>query len=67
MRNRHHPRLCRTCTAPMAGHEATCWHCGAEWSSAGEPQATPLIAPVTTRLEHRDRSMSGVATAAMAA
>jgi hypothetical protein len=28
MRNRHHPRLCRSCTAPLACQENTCWRCG---------------------------------------
>ena len=30
-RGRHTPRLCRTCDAPMAGQENTCWRCGAVW------------------------------------
>jgi predicted amidophosphoribosyltransferase len=31
MRDRHLPRLCRSCEAPMARQEDTCWRCGAEW------------------------------------
>ena len=31
MRNRHFPRLCRACEAPMARQEDTCWDCGAPW------------------------------------
>lgn len=33
MRERHFPRLCRSCDAPMARQEDTCWHCGAAWAS----------------------------------
>jgi hypothetical protein len=29
MSNRHFPRLCRSCDAPMARQEDTCWRCGA--------------------------------------
>ena len=34
MRNRHIPRICRSCQAPMACQEDACWRCGAPW--AGE-------------------------------
>jgi predicted amidophosphoribosyltransferase len=33
MRNRHIPRLCRNCQAPMARHQDACWRCGAQWAS----------------------------------
>lgn len=29
MRNRHLPRLCTTCGAPMTSQEDTCWQCDA--------------------------------------
>jgi hypothetical protein len=35
-RERHFPRLCRSCSAPMAVQEDNCWHCGASWDPAGE-------------------------------
>jgi hypothetical protein len=38
MRNRHLPRLCRTCQAPMAGHEDACWRCGVQWASEETPR-----------------------------
>jgi hypothetical protein len=41
MRDRHHPRLCRTCQAPMARQETSCWRCGAEWDAVA---ATPVAA-----------------------
>ena len=31
MRERHFPRLCRCCDAPMARQEDTCWSCEAAW------------------------------------
>lgn len=39
MRDRHLPRLCRSCHAPMARQEGSCWHCGAAWTAAAT--ATP--------------------------
>jgi hypothetical protein len=35
MRDRHLPRLCAACQAPMARQEETCWHCGNRWAAAG--------------------------------
>jgi hypothetical protein len=32
MRERHFPRICRSCEAPMARQEDSCWDCGAPWS-----------------------------------
>lgn len=37
MRERHFPRLCRTCRAPMARQEDTCWRCGAQWACEPAP------------------------------
>ena len=37
MRERHFPRICRTCRAPMARQETTCWRCGAQWASEEAP------------------------------
>ena len=39
MRGRHFPRLCRSCGAPMARQEDSCWRCAAVWDyrSAGPP------------------------------
>jgi hypothetical protein len=45
MRERHFPRVCRTCSAPMARQEATCWRCGTQWASEDRPRtALRLIA-----------------------
>jgi hypothetical protein len=37
MRDRHFPRLCRSCQAPMARQEGSCWRCGAQWASEDVP------------------------------
>ena len=47
IRARHHPRLCRTCQAPMARQETSCWRCGAACEAG---PATPAAAP-TERLD----------------
>ena len=44
MRNRHLPRLCRSCEGPMARQGDTCWRCGARW--ADEPQRAPKLGVV---------------------
>lgn len=41
MRDRHLPRLCRSCLAPMARQEDECWHCGAAWSKDARPSPSP--------------------------
>jgi hypothetical protein len=40
MRERHFPRACRSCRAPMARQEDTCWRCGALWASGDAPRTT---------------------------
>src|SRR5438093_13599278 len=42
MRDRHLPRFCRSCQAPMARQEDACWRCGAQWASEE-------VAPTTLR------------------
>jgi hypothetical protein len=37
MRDRHFPRVCRSCQAPMARQESMCWRCGAQWASEDAP------------------------------
>ena len=41
MRDRHLPRLCRACRAPMARQEDACWRCGTQWATEDRPR-TPL-------------------------
>jgi hypothetical protein len=45
MRNRHAARLCRSCQAPMAGQEDTCWRCGVAWAAEAEPRTTLRLVP----------------------
>ena len=47
MRNRHRPRLCRSCEAPMAGDTGTCWRCGVEWAPEESPRTTLRLVPAT--------------------
>ena len=41
MRDRHVPRLCPSCRAPMARQEELCWKCGADWLPEIQPPRTP--------------------------
>jgi hypothetical protein len=43
MRNRHLPRLCRSCGGPMARQEDTCWRCGARCADELQPAAQPRV------------------------
>ena len=40
MRDRHFARVCRSCQAPMARQEDSCWRCGARWASKDAPRTT---------------------------
>jgi hypothetical protein len=51
MRDRHIPRLCGSCQAPMARQEDRCWRCGAQWASEETPP-TRLRAIAGGRLAH---------------
>ena len=46
MRDRHIPRLCRACTAPMGRQQDACWRCGVEWATTApaHPAADPIAA-----------------------
>ena len=45
MRDRHFPRLCRSCQAPMARQEDTCWRCGTAWATEDDPPTTLRVLP----------------------
>jgi hypothetical protein len=45
MRDRHFPRLCRSCQAPMARQEDTCWRCGTQWAAEDEPRTALRVIP----------------------
>ena len=40
MRDRHFPRLCRHCRAPIARQQDSCWRCGTEWATEHQPRTT---------------------------
>jgi predicted amidophosphoribosyltransferase len=67
MRNRHFPRLCRACDAPMAGQEDECWRCGAQWDSSGDrrPNTSHVPSGASPDREHaRRRRQPATASAA---
>lgn len=45
MRNRHIPRVCRHCQAPMASGTGACWRCGVEWASEEQPRTVLRLVP----------------------
>jgi predicted amidophosphoribosyltransferase len=55
MRDRHFPRLCGHCHAPMARQEDTCWRCGTPWASERRPRtalhAVSEAPPAEARLQ----------------
>ena len=60
MRERHFPRLCRTCRAPMARQEDTCWRCGAQGASEDAPPTRLTVLaggapPASDSLQDADR------------
>ena len=65
MRERHFPRVCRSCRAPMARQEDTCWRCGSQWASEDAPRTTLEL--ITGGAQAEDRTQPAVAVAARAA
>lgn len=52
--NRHFPRLCGSCGAPMARQEDSCWRCGVVWGEVLKdrpepPSVVAAAAPVIAR------------------
>ena len=45
MRDRHVPRVCRVCHAPMARQEDSCWRCGTPWAPEAAPRTTSRPLP----------------------
>ena len=45
MRDRHLPRLCAACQAPLARQEETCWRCASRWDSAGAAHTRLRVIP----------------------
>ena len=53
MRNRHLPRVCRNCDAPMASGAESCWHCGVQWAQEAGPRT--VLRLIAGGAEHRSR------------
>lgn len=51
MRERHFPRQCHSCEAPMARQEDTCWRCGAEWADGHTAAPQPSVSAPARFLE----------------
>ena len=51
MSDRHVPRLCHSCQAPMTRQDDSCWRCGTQWASEDAPP-TRLRAIAVRRLAH---------------
>jgi hypothetical protein len=66
MRERHFPRVCRSCRAPMARQEDTCWRCGTQWASEDGPRTTTLKV-IIGGAQAEDRPEPAIAVAARAA
>jgi hypothetical protein len=68
MRDRHVPRLCDLCQAPLARQEAACWGCGTQWADEEVPRtALRLIAGRAGRGEPEPTFATTVAEAHAAA
>jgi hypothetical protein len=65
MRERHFPRVCGTCRAPMARQEARCWRCGTEWAT--EPAPPTRLEVIAGEGRGDDRPDPVIAVAARAA
>ena len=64
MRERHFPRMCGSCHAPMARQEDTCWRCGTQWASEDAPRTTLRL--ITGGAQAEDRPEPAIAVAARA-
>jgi hypothetical protein len=65
MRERHFPRVCRSCRAPMARQEDTCRRCGIQWASEDGPRTTLQVIAGGAHVD--DRPHPTIAVAARAA
>jgi len=48
MRDRHFPRVCGHCHAPMARQEDACWRCGTRWAAEDQPRVPLHAVPEAT-------------------
>ena len=66
MRERHFPRVCRACRAPMARQEDTCWRCGSQWASEDQPRTTLRVIAGGAVDDPPDSAMAAAVRAAYA-
>jgi hypothetical protein len=65
MRERHFPRVCSSCRAPMARQEDSCWRCGTQWASEDGPRTTLKV--IVGGAQAAPRPEPAIAVAARAA
>jgi hypothetical protein len=53
MRGRHFPRVCRSCSAPMARQEDRCWRCGTQWATEDGPRTTLKVIAGGAQVQER--------------
>jgi hypothetical protein len=66
VRDRHHPRLCGSCRAPMAHTEDVCWRCASPWFEH-HSRAAPSATHTHPRPDHGGRKHQANADAGIAA
>jgi hypothetical protein len=62
MRDRHFPRLCRSCRARIARQENACRRCGTNWATEDEPTATLLLVSAGARADVASAPDAGIST-----
>jgi hypothetical protein len=62
MRNRHFPRLCRSCRAPMARQEDACWQCGTNWATEDDPITTLRLVSAGAHADAASAPDAGIST-----
>jgi hypothetical protein len=60
MRNRHFPRLCGSCQAPMGRQEDACWRCGARWASEEKAPTALRVIPGGASTQSAGEAQAGV-------
>jgi hypothetical protein len=60
MRDRHFPRLCRSCNGPMARQEDSCWRCEAP-AAGPAPRPALTAAAATVRWTDDDGDIAAAA------
>jgi hypothetical protein len=53
VRERHFPRVCGSCHAPLARQEDTCWRCGTQWAAEDGPRTTLRVIAGGAQVEDR--------------